>query len=138
MNETLTTSRRMAAEDLQLGDYVALLRVVCEVPSFLWRDESHNLAPDEPVRIRMLPEDNGRPLLVKQLCLPFVFVETPDGSCETLDLRRCELTRLDPEFGRIVSKQLKAHAKKLRRALLPMLRHKRKRKKKDKQRKEPG
>lgn len=120
----------MAAEDLQLGDYVALLRIVCEVPSFLWRDEGHNLAPDEPVRIRMLPEDSGRPLLVTQLCLPFVFVETPDGSCETLDLRRCELTRLDPQFGRDVSKKLKASARKLYRSLYPEFQSKRKRKKK--------
>lgn len=132
MSETLTTSQRTAVEDLQLGDYVAVLRVVCEVPSFLWRDEGHNLAPDEPVRIRMLPEDSGQPLLVKQLCLPFVFVETPDGSCETLDLRRCELTRLAPEFGKAVSSDLKSSAKKLRSLLFPTAKRKRKRKKRKK------
>ena len=122
----------MAAEDLQLGDYVALLRVVCEVPSFLWRDEAHQLTPDVPVRLHLLPEDSGRPLLIRQLCLPFVFVETPDGSCETLDLRRCELTRLDPEFGKTVSAELKASAKKLRAMLMPATRRKRKRKKRKK------
>lgn len=113
MTATLTASRKTAAEDIQLGDYLALLRVIWQLPSFLWREDS-TLAADEPVLIPMFPEDNGRPLLVKHVCLPFLLVETPDGSCETLDLRRCEVTRLDPEFGRIVSADLKAHAKKLR------------------------
>ena len=119
MTATLTASRKTAAEDIQLGDYVALLRVVWQVPSFLWREDC-SLVADEPVHIPMFPEDNGRPLLVKHVCLPFIFVEAPDGSFETLDVRRCEVTRLDPEFGKAVSADLKAEAKR-RRSLFCLL-----------------
>lgn len=100
-------AQRVAPDDLQRGEYVAVLQEVCELPSFFWCCDSGLLAPDQVVEItyRPLAEDR-EPLKIVALCLPFVFVKRPGGEHRTLDIRGCQLARLDKEYGRAVWKRL--------------------------------
>ena len=50
------------------GDYVALLHVVYELPSFFWCGGIGTIRPDEPVRIPFVPNNGGVPLRVRSVC----------------------------------------------------------------------
>jgi hypothetical protein len=95
-----TLSKPLAPEDVRRGDYVAILRVTCELPSFLWCAESYTLPADEPVRIAFVPAPDQLPLRVKSLSLPFVLVKSPAGTHHIIDMRQCRLARLDSCFAR--------------------------------------
>ena len=102
----------MAPEDVRCGDFVAVLHVVCEVPSYFWSAESFRLPHDELVRIQHIPDDAGMPLKVKFICLPFVFAKNSAGERKTLDLRTCRLARLDRAYAKAAWKACrKAHRK---------------------------
>jgi hypothetical protein len=94
-----TLARVLAPEDVRPGDYVALLDEMFEYPSFWWCIDATLLPPHELVRLRLLPRDDGRPLKVRGVCLPFVLAKEPRGTHRTLDLRRCRLARLDRSFA---------------------------------------
>ena len=95
--------RPVAAEDLRVGDDVALLRISYEFPSFLWCGDVESR--HQPVRMTFLPhQDVGQPLQVMAICLPFVVVEKPNGKRTTLDLRRCELAVLGHRYAKLASK----------------------------------
>lgn len=100
-------ARSLAPEDLRCGDFVGVLREIAEYPSFLWCGDSQMLAPDEPVRIEWRADDGGTPLKVKAICLPFVFVKAPCGRHRTLDVRQCQLVRLETDYARLAWKWLK-------------------------------
>jgi hypothetical protein len=85
----------LAPEDLRVGDYVALLHVVREVPSFWWCDGIRAIGPNEPVRIAFMLNNGGVPYRVRSVCLPFVLVKTPSGRSRNLDVRRHRLARLN-------------------------------------------
>lgn len=110
-----TLARTAAGEDLRVGDFVALLNVVYEYPSWLWMSDAAVLPPDQPVRIRLREDSAGEPLRVLDICLPFVFVDTPSGSKRTLDLRGCQLARLDAGFAKRTRKALRGKRKRRRR-----------------------
>ncbi|MEO2048596.1 MAG: hypothetical protein ABGX16_18735 [Pirellulales bacterium] len=95
----ITLASTVAPEDLQLGDFVTLLNIICELPSYLWCADATTLPIDEPVRIRLIPAGAGKPLKVQAICLPFVLVKKPSGKQRTLDLRQCRLARLDRSFA---------------------------------------
>lgn len=99
--------RSLAPEDLRPGDLVSVLTEILELPSFLWCHDSQLLAPDEPVRMPWRPDDAGTPLKVKAICLPFVFVKTPNGEGRILDMRRCQLVRLSSDYARSVWRAFK-------------------------------
>jgi hypothetical protein len=101
----------LAAEDVACGDYVAILSEVCELPSCFWCSDATMLPPDEPVRIRFLSHDGGTPLKVKAVCLPFVFVKSPSGTFQTLDVRRQQLAKLDRKYAAEVFKRLRPKTK---------------------------
>jgi hypothetical protein len=103
-----TLASTVAPEDLQLGDYVTLLNIICELPSYLWCADATTLSIEEPVRIRLIPASAGKPLKVQAICLPFVLVKKPSGKQRTLDLRQCRLARLDKTY---VSATWKANKK---------------------------
>jgi len=106
---TIDTTSLVAPEDLQCGQYVAVLNEVCEYPSFLWFDAG----PDERdgmVRVRCIPAGSGTPLKVKAVCLPFVFVKTPAGQHETIDVRRVQLARLNRRYAKRVWKRIRKAA----------------------------
>ena len=96
----------VAPEDLKCGDYVAVLKEIIEVPSFHWFD----ITPckrDELVRMQCIPTGSGVPLKINAVCLPFVFVKQPLGQCETIDVRRVQLVRLNEQYARKVRKRLR-------------------------------
>ncbi len=95
-----TLAKTLAAEDIQLGDVVAILDVVHEYPSFLWCDDPHVLPPQEPVCVRWRSDQTGRPLKVKAICLPYILVKTPKGRHKTLDVRQCRLVRLSDCYAK--------------------------------------
>lgn len=97
----------VAPEDLRRGDFVAVLSMIYECPSFLWCCDSAVLPRDELVRLQYTGAVDGRILKIKALCLPFVFVKEPAGTHRTLDLRLCRLVRLSPQYARQVWKTMR-------------------------------
>ena len=110
-----TLARTIAAEDLRRGDYVAVLSVVYELPSFLWNCDSTLLPADEPVRMRLRGCGGGEPLRVLDACLPFVLVETCRGRSRTLDVRACQLARLDRKYAKRAFRRLSTRKRSRRR-----------------------
>lgn len=104
----IAVARVLAPEELCIGDFVAMLHVTYELPSFYWCADSFRIPHDEPVRIQLIPDGGGLPLKVRSICLPFVFVKDPDGKHHTLDVRKCRLARLHRDYAKIV---WKAHKK---------------------------
>lgn len=96
----LTLAKALAPEEIRVGDYVTPLHFVAEVPSYYWLSECWSLPADQPVRIRFTCSSDGAPLKVKAICLPFVLVKGPTGSQTSLDLRNCQLARLDNRYAR--------------------------------------
>jgi hypothetical protein len=97
----------IAPEDLQRGNYVALLSVTHEYPSFFWCSDATLVPRGEPVRIPFTGSDGGIPLKIKAICLPFVFVKDPTGKHRHLDTRLCRLVRLSPSYAKSVWKLMK-------------------------------
>ena len=93
-------SKTLAPEDVRRGQYVTVLNELWEIPSFFWCDGVLSLAPEAPVRMQLLAREAGVPLKVKRICLPFVLAKHPRGAMRALDLRRCQLARLEGEYAR--------------------------------------
>jgi hypothetical protein len=108
----LKTAKVLAPEDVRAGDYVALLHVVGELPSFLWCGGIGTIRPDEPVRVPFVPNDGGVPLRVRSVCLPFILVKGPSGDARHLDVRRHRLARLDRAHARAAWKACKKSRRK--------------------------
>lgn len=106
-----TLAKLLAPEDVRPGDFVAPLFVVAEVPSYWWFDE-WNHPRDQPVRIRFMPPCQGAPLKVRSVCVPFVLVKTATGDERSIDLRNCQLARLNPAHAKRVRKAIKKAARK--------------------------
>lgn len=92
-------AKPLAPEEIRVGDYVSLLHVFYDLPSFFWCDDSALQRREELVRLCYLPETAGVPLKVKSVCLPFVLAKQPNGDRQTLDVRRVRLARLDREYA---------------------------------------
>ena len=109
-----TTAKVLAPEDVCAGDYVALLQVVHEIPSFLWCGEIGMMRPEEPVRVPIIPNNGGVPLRVRSVCLPFILVKGPSGALRNLDVRRHRLARLDRTHARAAWKACKKRGRRKR------------------------
>jgi hypothetical protein len=109
-----TTAKVLAPEDVRAGDYVALLQVVREIPSFLWCGGIGTMRPEEPVRIPLIPNNGGVPLRVRSVCLPFILVKTPSGDLRHLDVRSYRLARLDRAHARAAWKACKKRGRRKR------------------------
>jgi hypothetical protein len=96
----------VAPEDLQRGNFVAILNEVFEFPSFMWCDCMPG-ERDQLVRLRCLPTHAGVPLRIKSLCLPFVFVKSPYGYYQSMDVRKVQLVRLEDCYAKCVWKTLR-------------------------------
>lgn len=110
-----TVAARVAGEDIQPGDFVAVLYELIEYPSFLWCCSAVALEEDQPVRIRYLPRGAGEPRKVVAVCLPFVYVETTRGNVTGVDTRQHELVRLDSEVSQQVWQRMAKPSKKKKR-----------------------
>jgi hypothetical protein len=106
-----TLARSLAPEDIRPGDYVTPLHLLAEVPSYWWCDDDWSLPRDRPVYIRFITNCDGAPLRVKSVCLPFVLVKQPSGQSLTVDLRKCQLARLDRQYARRAWKAYKNAAR---------------------------
>jgi len=102
-----TLAKALAPEEIRRGDFVTPLHHIAEVPSFFWFTESWTLPVDQPVRIRYTSQSDGLPLKVKSLCLPFVLVKMASGERRTLDVRTCQLARLDRGYAKRAWKSYK-------------------------------
>ena len=89
-----TVSRRLAAEDIHVGNYITVMQQISELVSFLWFGETSPEDREQPVLYRHTPSNCGEPYRVLAVCLPFVFAEDIRGEAETFDLRQCEITQL--------------------------------------------
>jgi hypothetical protein len=96
----------VAPEDLNAGDFVAVLSEVSEYPSFFWCDTSER-DRSEPVRLSTIPQPTKPPLRIEAICLPYVFVKSPLGAGETIDIRLTQLARLDRKYAKVVWKSLR-------------------------------
>jgi hypothetical protein len=96
-----TTSKALAPEDIDAGDYVSVLHIVHE---YLDVFSDCLFGPPRPFRVHWLPQE-FRALKVVAVCLPFVLVEDAKGATQTLDVRRHKLARLDEEFARKAMKR---------------------------------
>lgn len=112
VDDKTALARPVAAEDLHRRDFIAVLNETLEYPSFLWCWDSHMTTPHEPVTIQWQSFDNGLVLRVEDICLPFVFVKQPCGDHKTLDIRRCQLVRLDIDYAKRVWKATGSKGKK--------------------------
>ncbi len=95
-----TLAKALAPEDIRRGDYVTPLHVIAEVPSYFWCDDGWTMPREELVRIRYTPASYGQPLKVKSVCLPFVLVKQASGERLTIDVRQCQLARLDRRYAK--------------------------------------
>jgi len=102
-----TVASTLAPEDIRCGDMVCVLNEILEYPAFLFICDSE-LSDSEPViRVKMQARDDGRPLKIRSVCLPFVMVESPHGGIEVKDVRSTQFVRLDAEYADQVVKALK-------------------------------
>jgi hypothetical protein len=98
----------VAGDDLEVGQYVAVLSEIREYLSIFWDESAGNgLSPHETVRIPFVPAIAGEPLRIEAICLPFVFVKSPGGEYRSLDVRNVRLARLDGEYAKFVLKKSK-------------------------------
>ena len=95
-----TLAKALAPEDVRPGDFVTPLFVITEMPSFWWNGGCWNLPHDQPVRIRLTYNCDGMPMRVKSVCLPFVLAKSPAGEQNTIDLRKCQIARLDQGYAK--------------------------------------
>ncbi len=103
---------RVHAEDLSIGDDVAVFAVTLEFVSFLWCPADLSLLPpSEPVRIALRPYTEHEPLKVRAICLPFLLCERPEGKHIVHDVRRVELVRLSASFAKRVRSALRRDKK---------------------------
>jgi hypothetical protein len=100
-----TVSRRLAAEDIQIGSYVTVVQQISELVSFLWIGDTSPEGREQPVMYRHTPSNSGEPYRVLAICLPFVFTEDIRGEAETFDVRQCELTQLTNGYVEAVRKK---------------------------------
>lgn len=105
----------VAPEDLQRGDYVAVAAEIHELPSFFWCCDAPGISPEDVVRIQTLPSEAGVPLRIKAICLPFVFVKTPAGDAQPLDVRQVHFVRLRRHYARTAWKALRKQKPKSKR-----------------------
>jgi len=105
-----TLAKALAPEDIRPGDFVTLLFVITELPSYWWHGESWNLPHDQPVRIRLTYNCDGMPMRVKSVCLPFVLTKSPAGEQSTIDLRKCQVARLNKAYAKLAWKAYKKTA----------------------------
>lgn len=109
-----TLAKTLAPEELRVGEHVAVLNEVVEFASFCWSADPALLPPSEPVRIKVRTQEPGTPLRVRAVCLPFVLVKLPCGRARTLDVRGCQLVRLDQDFAKAVKQACRGPKKKKR------------------------
>ena len=100
-HSALTVAKPLHAEDLAVGDDVAVLFTSSQFPTFNWYGFDTSMLPiEQPITITYLPFDDQEALIVEKICLPFVICKTYDQRHRYLDIRQVQLARLDKGFAR--------------------------------------
>jgi hypothetical protein len=99
-----TLARALAPEEIRPGDHLAVLYEIVEIPSWYWCDDSALVNREDVVRIRYVPREDAVPLKVRAVCLPFVLAKHPRDGERTLDVRRCRLAKIDPNYAKAARK----------------------------------
>lgn len=97
MTNVSTLSRRLTPEDIRPGIYIGVLWENHQV--FQPPCDAISFEAPKSVMVPCLNCSDGVPRRVLSICLPFVQVEKPDGTLESLDTRRFALVELSEEFG---------------------------------------
>ena len=92
-------AKSLAPEEIRVGDFVAVLYEIHEIPAYWMCCEPTFGEEDRLVRLKMTPQKTGQPLKVRAVCLPFVLVKPQKGKVQTIDIRRFRLARLTPEYA---------------------------------------
>jgi hypothetical protein len=103
----ITVSKTLAPEDLSIGTYVSVSRVVREFTNVL----AAMLEPSRPLTTLTWTEPPERaepPLRVVEVCLPYVLAEDPLGRPRTLDVRATRLARVSERFGEAAFERYRA------------------------------
>ncbi|MEQ8846850.1 hypothetical protein [Botrimarina sp.] len=103
-------AKPLAPEDVRAGDYVAVLDEELQWCAANWYCDPPPHG-ERVIHVRLRPREAAPPLRVLDACLPFVFVEPPDGAGYTLDLRAVRLARLDKGYARRVVKAMRGVAR---------------------------
>lgn len=110
-----TLAKSLAPEDVRVGDYVSPLHETYDYASFFWDCDEALEDRSRTVPIRFVASDNGIPLRVKAVCIPFVLVKHPVRGSFTLDVRRHQLARLDKNYAKQAWQSLKQHTSRSKR-----------------------
>lgn len=99
-----TAAKRVAPEDLRVGDGVTVGRVTSEILAS--EDPPPGSTHNRVLKADFIPHDAGDPLRVKRVCLPFVLAVNAADQHVTLDVRRQHLMKLDADYTRFAFKKL--------------------------------
>src|SRR5262245_52443136 len=110
MHKRESISKPVSPEEIRAGTYIAVLHIVTELlPMFCFDSEAFKRL--EVKRLLRLPWNEGQPLEVQEVCIPFVLVKEPCGKLRTLDVRRYRFAQLSRSYGRRVFRMMRERAK---------------------------
>jgi len=98
MNPEITTSRRLAPEDILPGMFIAITARTHEVFPY-WLLDAWNAQRIEPVAFSCMTCSDGDPRRVLAVCLPFILTENAHGGTESLDVRLIAIVQVDEMYG---------------------------------------
>lgn len=105
-------ARKLHAEDICIGDFVAISDVTYEYASFVWPCiDSFEVKKNELVRINYLAHEEFDLYQVKSICLPFIHTVDSKKQNRVFDLRKTNLFRLSEDFALSFKTALKKSAK---------------------------
>jgi hypothetical protein len=97
MNNEFELSKRLAPEDVLIGQFIAVFSATHVRYPYSW--DASDFKPPQPMRYTCLECADGEPLLVVAVCLPFVMVIDREGDQRTIDLRQQSLVQLSEFYG---------------------------------------
>jgi hypothetical protein len=111
----ISLAKALAPEDIEIGDFIAVLHSSREFPKYTW----NSTPSSETVKVSYIPSDGGIPHRVKAICLPFVYVKHPSGLLKVLDVRVSQMARLGKVYAKTAWKAHKRRLKKRRPSNFP-------------------
>ncbi len=105
--DDVTVAATVAPEDLTEGDDIAILNYVVEFATYHWHGYAFESNADlsQLVHIKYTNND-GLPLKVRAICLPYLLVESIDKTHRTIDVRLNQLVRVSKDYASAVRKEL--------------------------------
>lgn len=98
MNTEISTSRRLAPEDIVPGIFIAITSRIREVYPY-WLLNGIAGQQLEVAKFSCMGCGDGSPLRVVSTCLPFVMTENARGEVAVIDARMCGIVQVDEMFA---------------------------------------